>query len=71
VGLDAPRADLYRQAIAFAPHQAKAAPTQRPAAPERNWISRHKVLTGVLAGAVGFFAWWYAECVSSGESCAP
>lgn len=70
---DPPRGGLYPQAIAAAAREAKSAPIRQSGTSDRSWVARHKVLmAGLIIGAGAFFGvWWYAECVSSGESCAP
>ena len=49
---DAPRIGLLRQGTAAMARQAQAAPTK---APQQSWVSRHKVLTGILIGVGAFF----------------
>jgi hypothetical protein len=60
---DSPRPSLLRQGTAAMAREAQAASTQAPQ--QKGWVSRHKVLTGVLIG-VGAFVGWAAFCFSGG-----
>jgi hypothetical protein len=57
VGVTPPRVDLLRKAIDATTWEA---PRLKLAAPPRNWVTRHKVLAGVLIGVGVFIALCFA-----------
>lgn len=52
---DPPRIDLLRQGRVAVP--VASATQQQPAPPTRSWVSRHKVLVGILIGVTPFVIW--------------